>query len=128
MSGNRTGAPSATAASGSGSAASGSYATSISSRASRAAQGLSATTAATGVPAAWTRASAMIGWGGTRMSGTSRFTGIGARWLTSAPVATVTTPGARPARSTSTRTIRACAWGERSRATWAHPGGRMSST
>jgi hypothetical protein len=113
MSGNSAGAPAATAASGSGSAASASYSTAIRSAASRAADALSATTAATGVPAACTRPSAMIGCGGTRMSATSRFTGMGPRWLTSAPVTTVTTPGsaARPldvdARDTRVRVMRA---------------------
>src|SRR2546422_5188850 len=62
----------------------------------------------------------MIGWGGTRISGTSRLTGIGPRWLTSAPVTTATTPGARRARSRSIRVMRAWAWGDRSRTTWTH--------
>ena len=109
MSGNSAGAPAATAPSGSGRAASASYSTAIKSAASRAADALSATTAATGVPAACTRPSAMIGCGGTRMSATSRFTGMGPRWLTSPPVTTATTPGARRARSTSIRAMRACA-------------------
>ena len=70
----------------------------------------------------------MIGCGGTRMSGMIRFTGIGWRCFTSAPVTTATTPGARRAASTSSLAMRAWAWGERSSTTWAQPGGEMSST
>jgi hypothetical protein len=108
MSGNSAGAPAATAPP-VPAGAERSYSTAIKSAASRAADALSATTAATGVPAACTRPSAMIGCGGTRMSATSRFTGIGPEMAHLGPVTTVTTPGARRARSTSTRAIRACA-------------------
>ena len=46
----------------------------------------------------------------------------------SAPVTTLLTPGARAARVVSIARMRACAWGERTKATWSVPESWMSST
>ncbi len=101
------GAPAASAAPGVATPASSSYVASISATASQAAATDSATTAATGVPWAWTRSPASNGLGGTIMSRKSRFTGSGPMAPSSAAVTTATTPGAFLARWASTRTMRA---------------------
>ena len=88
----------ASAASGGAAAGSSSYSTTSSAAASHAATGVSAAIATTGTPTACTTPSAMIGCGGTFMSGIARFTGMGPRWRTSSPVTTATTPGARADR------------------------------
>ena len=103
----RTAAPLASAASGGAAADSSSYSTESSSAASHAALALSAAIATTGTPTACTTPSAMIGCGGTFMSGMARFTGMGPRCRTWSPVTTATTPGAVRTASTSRRVMRA---------------------
>src|ERR1051326_6860518 len=110
------------------------------SAASRAAAGVSAIAIATGSPTKRTRSAGSGGCGATKitslwwMTSSYGFVGSGAcpTGLTpsataSAPVSTATTPGIARAAAVSTRTIVACAWGERTKHAYAWPGTLTSS-
>ena len=125
-----TGVSEASAVSFSFAAGSSCHSTSISSTASSASARLCATTIATASPCQQARSTAIGYCGADFMPGKQVSVpthGPVTIFASSAPVITLTTPGARAAALTSRRTIFACAYGLRRKAACSMRGSEMSS-